>query len=88
MKHSGTGRAHSQFGFHECVNLKHVSWEPGYVKQFWWHSTASRWIGALRNSAKLLYGRDADKPGRAAQGRRPARPGPEEDAAALSGRVS
>jgi len=61
VKDSGTGRAHSAYGFHECVNLKHVAWEPGYSKQFWWHPYGDSLIEAMRNSAKLLYGRDADK---------------------------
>src|SRR3954451_5347844 len=28
VKDSGIGRAHSKFGFYECVNVKHVAWEP------------------------------------------------------------
>ena len=55
------GRAHSHHGFHECVNLKLVAWEPGYAKQFWWHPYGDSLIEAMRSSAKLLYGRDADK---------------------------
>ena len=88
VKHSGTGHAHSQFGFHG-VNLKHVSWEPGYVRQFWWHPYGESPIGAPRNSAKLLYGRDADKldalrKGAGLLGQVPVK----KTAAALSGRVS
>jgi len=60
-KDSGVGRAHSHHGFHECVNLKLVAWEPGYAKQFWWHPYGDSLIEAMRSSAKLLYGRDADK---------------------------
>ena len=29
VKDSGLGRSHSKFGFYECVNIKHVAWEPG-----------------------------------------------------------
>ena len=29
VKESGVGRSHSKFGFYECVNVKHVAWEPG-----------------------------------------------------------
>jgi acyl-CoA reductase-like NAD-dependent aldehyde dehydrogenase len=61
VKDSGVGRAHSNYGFHECVNLKHVAWEPGYAKQFWWHPYGESLVEAMRSSAKLLYGRDADK---------------------------
>jgi acyl-CoA reductase-like NAD-dependent aldehyde dehydrogenase len=60
-KDSGVGRAHSSHGFHECVNLKLVAWEPGFAKQFWWHPYGDSLIEAMRSSAKLLYGRDADK---------------------------
>ena len=37
VKESGIGRAHSKFGFYECVNVKHVAWEPSKLKNFWWH---------------------------------------------------
>ena len=37
VKESGIGRAHSKFGFYECVNIKHVAWEPSKLKNFWWH---------------------------------------------------
>jgi succinate-semialdehyde dehydrogenase/glutarate-semialdehyde dehydrogenase len=61
VKDSGVGRSHSAYGFHECVNLKHVAWEPGYAKQFWWHPYGDGLVDAMRNAGKLLYGRDADK---------------------------
>ena len=61
VKDSGVGRSHATFGFHECVNLKHVAWEPGYAKQFWWHPYGDSLVDAMRNAGKLLYGRDADK---------------------------
>jgi acyl-CoA reductase-like NAD-dependent aldehyde dehydrogenase len=61
VKESGVGRAHSKYGFHECVNLKLVAWEPGYAKQFWWHPYGDSLIQAMKSSAQLLYGRDADK---------------------------
>jgi succinate-semialdehyde dehydrogenase/glutarate-semialdehyde dehydrogenase len=60
-KDSGLGRAHGRWGFHECVNIKHVAWEPGYTKNFWWHPYGEPLVQAMRSSAKLLYGRDADK---------------------------
>ena len=36
VKDSGLGRSHSKFGFYECVNIKHVAWEPGLTRDFWW----------------------------------------------------
>jgi succinate-semialdehyde dehydrogenase/glutarate-semialdehyde dehydrogenase len=60
-KDSGLGRAHGRWGFHELVHIKHVAWEPGYTKNFWWHPYGEPLVQAMRSSAKLLYGRDADK---------------------------
>ena len=37
VKDSGIGRAHSKFGFYECVNVKLVAWEPSARANFWWH---------------------------------------------------
>ncbi|MBA2794303.1 MAG: aldehyde dehydrogenase family protein [Thermoleophilaceae bacterium] len=62
VKDSGLGRSHSKFGFYECVNIKHVSWEPSRTKNFWWHPYDGSLGRAMDASAKLLYGRDADKP--------------------------
>ncbi|MEA2405239.1 MAG: hypothetical protein QOE08_1886 [Thermoleophilaceae bacterium] len=62
-KHSGIGRAHSRFGFYECVNVKHVAWEPSRLRNFWWHPYDESMGSALHASAQLLYGRDADKAG-------------------------
>jgi succinate-semialdehyde dehydrogenase/glutarate-semialdehyde dehydrogenase len=61
VKESGLGRAHSRYGFHECVNLKHIAYEPGLTKDFWWFPYDESLRTAMHNSAKLLYGRDADK---------------------------
>jgi hypothetical protein len=61
VKDSGTGRAHATYGFHECVNLKLVAWEPGYTKNFWWHPYGDSLVQAMNSAGKLLYGRDADK---------------------------
>src|SRR3954451_14603374 len=36
VKDSGLGRSHSKFGLYECVNVKHVAWEPGLTRDFWW----------------------------------------------------
>jgi succinate-semialdehyde dehydrogenase/glutarate-semialdehyde dehydrogenase len=57
VKESGIGRAHSKFGFYECVNIKHVGWEPSTFRDFWWHPYDESLTKALRASAKLLYGR-------------------------------
>lgn len=62
VKDSGLGRSHSKFGFYECVNIKHVSWDPSRAKNFWWHPYDGSLGRAMDASAKLLYGRDADKP--------------------------
>ena len=32
VKHSGLGRSHSRIGFEECVNVKHVAWEPSRLR--------------------------------------------------------
>jgi|tagenome__1003787_1003787.scaffolds.fasta_scaffold20989696_8 acyl-CoA reductase-like NAD-dependent aldehyde dehydrogenase len=61
VKHSGIGRAHSKFGFYECVNIKQMVWEPSRTRNFWWHPYDESLGKAMDASAKLLYGRDADK---------------------------
>ncbi len=62
VKSSGLGRSHSKFGLYECVNIKLVTWEPSRTRDFWWHPYDESLGKAMRASAKLLYGRDADKP--------------------------
>ncbi|MBV9213511.1 MAG: aldehyde dehydrogenase family protein [Actinobacteria bacterium] len=61
VKDSGLGRAHSKFGFYECVNVKQVAWEPSRTRDFWWHPYDRSLGEAMNAAAKLLYGRDADK---------------------------
>ena len=61
VKHSGLGRAHSKFGFYECVNVKQMVWEPSRTRDFWWHPYDASLGRAMQAAAKLLYGRDADK---------------------------
>jgi acyl-CoA reductase-like NAD-dependent aldehyde dehydrogenase len=62
VKHSGLGRAHSKFGFYECVNVKLVVYEPGWVRDFWWHPYDEALGQAIRSTAKLLYSaREADR---------------------------
>jgi acyl-CoA reductase-like NAD-dependent aldehyde dehydrogenase len=63
VKSSGLGRSHSKFGLYECVNVKLVTWEPSRTRDFWWHPYDESLGRAMRASAKLLYGRDTDKPG-------------------------
>ena len=63
VKDSGLGRAHSKFGFYECVNIKLLSWEPSRTRNFWWHPYDSSLGRGLHASAQLLYGREDDKPG-------------------------
>jgi acyl-CoA reductase-like NAD-dependent aldehyde dehydrogenase len=71
VKDSGLGRSHSKFGLYECVNIKLVTWEPSRTRDFWWHPYDESLGRAVRASAKLLYGRDADKPGALRQGMLP-----------------
>jgi acyl-CoA reductase-like NAD-dependent aldehyde dehydrogenase len=61
VKHSGIGRSHSKFGFYECVNVKHVAWDPSRTRDFWWHPYDASLGTALHAAAELLYGRDEDK---------------------------
>jgi succinate-semialdehyde dehydrogenase/glutarate-semialdehyde dehydrogenase len=63
VKHSGIGRAHSQFGFYECVTIKQMAWDPSIAKNFWWHPYGEELGKASHATAQLLYGRDADKAG-------------------------
>src|SRR5688500_7826740 len=63
VKESGLGRSHSKFGLWECVNVKLVTWEPSRTRDFWWHPYDESLGRALGAAAKLLYGRDSDKPG-------------------------
>jgi acyl-CoA reductase-like NAD-dependent aldehyde dehydrogenase len=71
VKESGLGRVHSTFGFHECVNVKLVAWEPSRVRDFWWYPYDETVSAAVRSGVQLLYGRDADKPGALREGVRP-----------------
>src|ERR671925_232536 len=71
VKNSGLGRSHSKFGLYEGVNIKLVTWEPSRTRDFWWHPYDHSLGRAMRASAKLLYGRDADKPGALRQGMLP-----------------
>ena len=61
VKESGLGRAHSKFGFYECVNVKLVGWEPSRLRNFWWHPYDETLARAIRATAQLLYGREADR---------------------------
>jgi succinate-semialdehyde dehydrogenase/glutarate-semialdehyde dehydrogenase len=61
VKHSGLGRSHSKFGFYECVNVKHVAWDPSRTRNFWWYPYDQSLGTGLHAAAQLLYGRDEDK---------------------------
>src|SRR3954463_6868582 len=61
VKQSGLGRSHSKFGFYECVNVKHIGWDPSRARNFWWYPYARSLGVALHSAAQLLYGRDEDK---------------------------
>ena len=57
VKDSGLGRSHSKFGFYECVNIKHVAWEPGFARDFWWQPYDRDLGEALKGTVRILYGR-------------------------------
>jgi succinate-semialdehyde dehydrogenase/glutarate-semialdehyde dehydrogenase len=61
VKDSGLGRSHSKFGFYECVNVKLVSYEPGWTRDFWWQPYDQDLGQAIRSSAQLLYGRNGKR---------------------------
>jgi acyl-CoA reductase-like NAD-dependent aldehyde dehydrogenase len=58
VKDSGLGRTHSKFGFYECVNVKLLTWEPGWTRDFWWQPYDRDLGQAFQTSAQLLYGRN------------------------------
>jgi succinate-semialdehyde dehydrogenase/glutarate-semialdehyde dehydrogenase len=57
VKESGLGRTHSRYGLLECVNVKLRVWEPGRVRDPWWHPYDETLGAALRQAAVILYGR-------------------------------
>jgi acyl-CoA reductase-like NAD-dependent aldehyde dehydrogenase len=57
VKESGLGRTHSKFGLYECVNVKLRVWEPSAIRNPWWHPYDETLGMALRQTAKILYGR-------------------------------
>jgi succinate-semialdehyde dehydrogenase/glutarate-semialdehyde dehydrogenase len=61
VKDSGLGRSHSKFGFYECVNIKQLSYEPGWTRDFWWQPYDADLGQAIRSSAQLLYGRNGKR---------------------------
>jgi acyl-CoA reductase-like NAD-dependent aldehyde dehydrogenase len=71
VKHSGLGRAHSKFGFYECVDVKQIAWEPSLTKNFWWHPYDESLGTGIHAAAQLLYGRDDDKLGALKRGALP-----------------
>ena len=61
VKDSGLGRVHSKFGLYECVNVKQLVWEPGRIRDFWWHPYDETLGRGVKTAARLLYGREADR---------------------------
>jgi acyl-CoA reductase-like NAD-dependent aldehyde dehydrogenase len=61
VKESGLGRSHSKFGFYECVNIKLVTWEPGWARDSWWQPYDRDVGNAFRATAQLLYGRNGNR---------------------------
>jgi len=62
-KDSGLGRSHSRFGFYECVNVKTLTYDPGLIRNLWWHPYDEALGRSMHAAAQLLYGRDRDKRG-------------------------
>ncbi len=61
VKDSGLGRSHSKFGLYECVNIKHIAWEPGITRDLWWQPYDKDLGDALRSSVRMLYGRSGER---------------------------
>ena len=61
VKDSGLGRSHSKFGFYECVNIKHIAWEPSFTRDMWWHPYDTALKESTRGSMKLLFSQDGGK---------------------------
>lgn len=70
-KDSGLGRSHSKFGFYECVALKTLTYDPGLIRNLWWHPYDEALGRSLHAAAQLLYGRDRDKRGALRRGLAP-----------------
>jgi acyl-CoA reductase-like NAD-dependent aldehyde dehydrogenase len=62
IKESGLGRTHSKFGLYECVNVKLRTWEPSTFRDPWWHPYDETLGRALRQTARVLYGRPSIRP--------------------------
>jgi succinate-semialdehyde dehydrogenase/glutarate-semialdehyde dehydrogenase len=61
VKESGLGRTHSKFGLYECVNVKLRVWEPSTVRNPWWYPYDETLGRALKQTARLLYGRGSER---------------------------
>ena len=61
VKNSGLGRAHSKFGFYECVDIRLVTWEPGLTRDFWWQPYDESLGEAIRATAGILFGSGSDR---------------------------
>jgi acyl-CoA reductase-like NAD-dependent aldehyde dehydrogenase len=61
VKDSGLGRSHSKFGFYECVNIKQVSYEPGWTRDLWWQPYDRDLGRAFQTTAQVLYGRNGKR---------------------------
>ena len=56
------GRNPSRHDLLARTRAKRLTWEPSKIRNPWWHPYDASLARATRASAKLLYGRDADKP--------------------------
>ncbi|HLM26633.1 MAG TPA: aldehyde dehydrogenase family protein [Thermoleophilaceae bacterium] len=60
--HWGSGRLRSRAGFHECVQVRLVGWEPSHTGDAWWFPYDEHLARALEAASRIVYGRDDDKP--------------------------
>jgi acyl-CoA reductase-like NAD-dependent aldehyde dehydrogenase len=60
--HWGSGRLRSRAGFHECVRVRLVGWEPSHTGDAWWFPYDEHLARALEAASRIVYGRDDDKP--------------------------
>ena len=68
VKESGLGRTHSKFGLYECVNIKLRVWEPGVMRDPWWHPYDETLGRALSRPRRSCTGGRRSARGRCATG--------------------
>jgi succinate-semialdehyde dehydrogenase/glutarate-semialdehyde dehydrogenase len=62
LRESGIGRAHGQFGFHELVNVKYVTRDPGTDKAMpWYYPYDQDFASFLAAALPMIYRKDLGK---------------------------